>query len=99
MIVNTFHTSIFKKEKWVRSEKICTLKDFLAMGRLKPGQSILIGEISKDSNGREYSCNTEVLYVGNCTPYHQPSMTDAEIGWDNNDSRMSKYILEVYENY
>lgn len=92
----SFKTTVYNKDK-IRQEKICTLLEYLQMGRLQPGQKLHIVEIGKDSIGRECSSNAETLYVGNCTIYHQPNEDSGDDGWDWNHPRMKKYVLEVYE--
>ena len=96
--VSSFNTTIFSRNK-ARHEKLCTLLEYLKMGRLEPGQKILIAEVKKDVNGREHSSHTETLYVGNCTPYIQPSTSDGGEGWDWKHPRMSKFVLEVHESF
>ena len=92
-----FTTKLYHNDKLVHSEKLCTLLEWVSsLNRLEPGQKIYIGDIINDSNGKECSTNTEILYVGDCTPYHQPSLGDDEIGWDYKHPRMKKFVLEVY---
>lgn len=47
----------------IRSEKLCTLLDYVKMGRLKPGQELFIGEI-KEKDGVEVSFNIETIWIG-----------------------------------
>lgn len=93
----SFHTTVFGRNK-TRHEKLCTLLEYVQMGRLEPGTRLHIVEIG-EVNGRECSKNTETLYVGNCTPYMQPSTSDGEEGWDWKHPRMSKFVLEVHESF
>lgn len=94
----SFCTTVFNKNE-ARYEKPCTLLEYLKMNRLKPGQKLYIAEIKPDASGTECSSNSEIIYVGNCTPYHQPNTDSGNEGWDWNHSRMSKFVLEVYENF
>lgn len=79
-------------EKLIRSEKLCTLREFLEMNRLKIGQSLYLAEI--DEQGR--SKNSETIFIGDATPYTQPT-TASEEGWDYNHPRMKKFVLEIRE--
>ena len=47
--------------------------DFILQDMLTPGMKITI----KDNNGRIHS-----FWVGDCTPYHEPSDNDGGFGWD-----------------
>jgi hypothetical protein len=75
-----------------RIEKLCTLLEWLQTDRLKIGQKIYLATIVED-----IASNHETLYVGNCTPYHQPNEDSGDEGWDWQHPRMSKFVLEVYE--
>lgn len=90
-----FVTTVYGKKP--RQEKLCTLLEYVQMSRLEPGHKLLLVEITKDASGRECSCNAETLYVGNCTPYIQPTTSDGEEGWDYSHPRMKKFVLEIHE--
>lgn len=79
----------------IRSEKRCSLLKYVKMGKLKPGQKLLIGEI-KEKYSIELSSDTEIIWIGHATPFHEPSENDGEIGWNYDNPRMSKFVLEVY---
>lgn len=80
----------------MRQEKDCTLKEFIQMGRLKPG--LLIFLVNRKSLGDKFvHIDGETIVVGNCTPYIQPSEHDGGIGWDFNHPRMEKIVTEVHE--
>lgn len=83
-------TTIYEKNN-NRREKLCSMREYVEMGRLSPGQKLLIGEVG--SEGESY--NTETIWVGNATPFHRPSTSDAEIGWPYDDELMKLYVLEV----
>lgn len=83
------------KGNLIRSEKLCTLLDYVKMERLKPGQELFIGGV-KEEDGIECSFGTESIWIGLATPFHKPSENDGEIGWNYNNPRMNKFVLEVY---
>lgn len=87
--------TIFEDGKPTRKEKCPTLAEYIAMGRLKPGQRIVLADIG-EIKGKECVKNAASLFVGDCTPYHEPSTSDAGIGWPDS-TRMSKYVVKVYE--
>jgi len=89
-------TNIYHKERLIRQEKLCNLREFIQMGRLKPGQCIFIGDVIAKKNG-EIHTNTETIWIGDATPYHKPSTNDGGFGWDFEDFIMDKFVLEVYE--
>lgn len=92
----TTTTNIYKNQKFIRREKALTLEEYVKMGRLEPGQYIHLAEVKADSDGRECHTNSEGFWVGDCTPYHQPSDSDGEIGWDYNVPTMKKIVLEIH---
>ena len=65
-------TNIYHDGEHIRQEKALTLEEYVKYGRLNPGQYILVGEI-KYHRDCECHTNTEGFWVGDCTPYHQPS--------------------------
>lgn len=92
----TTTTNIYKNGDFVRREKALTLEEYVKIGRLVPGQYLSLGEVKTDRDGREYHTNSEGFWVGDCTPYHQPSNSDGEIGWDYDAPIMKKIVLEVH---
>lgn len=103
-MLNTFDQTQFPtlnlynrgEDRLVRSEKVCTLEEFISMNRLAPGQILLIADLEVGNNTISHK-NSETIIVGNCTPYHEPSTSDGGIGWNNNHSRMKKYVIEVIQ--
>lgn len=58
-----------------------------------PGTLIFLYNADLPSDGHtEY----ESFYVGECTPFHEPSNNDGGFGWDDNHPRYSKFVGEVY---
>jgi hypothetical protein len=90
------HTSIYNKDKFIRREKLCNLKEFIAMKRLEPGQCLLIGQVEKDASGREYSCDTEKLFIGNCTPEGAPWTDCTKLDRWEDYPGLGYYVLEVH---
>lgn len=88
------NTLTYQHGKFVRREKLCTLREFLELDRLKVGQCILIGNINLDSGN---SSNTMTIWIGDATLYHEPSTNDGGFGWDYEHPNMNKYVLEVHE--
>lgn len=76
-----------------RQEKLVTLKEFVQMGRLVVGQCLYIGDV--DEKG--LSSNTENIWIGDATPYHEPSTSDGGFGWNYDNPTMKKYVIEVHE--
>jgi len=87
MIVKATNIYGFTSEKFVRSEKQLTLREWFGLGKeLLPGMRFsLKGESSN-----------ETFYLGDATPYHQPSDNDGGFGWDMDHPRMSMLISEVH---
>ncbi len=90
-----FTTNIYIEGGHARSEKLCTLLEYVQMNRLEPGTMLHIGDVSVDGIVQT-TLNTETFWVGHATPYHAPSTGDGEIGWDYNHPWMKKFVLEVY---
>jgi len=88
------NTEIYKNEKHVRSEKLMTLREYVSLGRLSPGQCLSLGEVGTDEDNRSYSTNSEELWVGHCTPALGPSAND-DFWWPNDLPIMKKFVLEV----
>jgi len=76
-----------------RQEKLITLKEFIEMRRLAVGQYLYIGDI--DEQGA--SSNTEGIWIGDATLFHEPSTNDGGIGWNYDHPIMKKYVIEVHE--
>lgn len=83
-------TFFYNNRRIVRSEKALTLKKYVELGRLEAGQYILIGEM--DEKGTR---NTQGFWIGDATPYHEPSIGDGGFGWDYNAPMMALYVIEV----
>lgn len=84
-------TVFFSHDLFDHSEKLMTLGEFVALGRLVPGQHILVGDIDE----RDRSCNTQSIWIGNATPFIEPCELDAGIGWDESNPLMQKFVIEV----
>lgn len=78
------------KNTLLREEKGCTLQEFIEMGRLEPGQVLHLVDHVKGHT------NPETLFVGNCTPFHQPIENDCGIGWTD-PNLLAKSIIEIYQ--
>lgn len=90
------YTNHYHNQNFVRSEKLCTLTEFVQMGRLTPGQMILVSEVNRDQLDRATSTNSETFWVGDCTPFEGPNQK-SEDGWDERIfPMMKKYVLEVH---
>jgi len=91
-------TDTYQKNELISKEKLCTLQEFVEMGRLTVGQKLIIGEIivKPDCIDEIHSTNRENLHIGDCTLYHQPDDGCCEVGWDNNHPRMKKFVLEIH---
>ena len=88
-------TNIYHKNEFVRAEVLTTLEQYVRMGRLVPGQLILIGDIKVDGK-EETAANTSSFWVGDCTKFHEISNSDGGFGWNENAPSMSKYVVEVH---
>lgn len=86
------------KDEWIRSEKPITLKEYIELNReFKPGMHFTLVERNFNTEGKPETHNGwESFYVGNCTPYLNPTTNDGGIGWDMNHPRMAKYISEIH---
>ena len=82
-----------KDDKVIRQEKLVTLKEYVEMGRLEPGQLVYVCEVDFEKNTHT---NSETLIVGNCMPSIQPTTSDCGVGWDLAAPIMKKYVLEVH---
>lgn len=90
------HTNFYHNQNFVRSEKLCTLTEFVEMDRLAPGQKILVAEVGKDKAGGSFSTNSETFWVGDCTPFEGPNQK-SEDGWNERIfPMMKKYVIEVH---
>lgn len=87
-------TNTYKNNKFIQSEKCCTLGEFVKMGRLKPGQNLFIGFV-ETRLGKECHYNTESIWIGDATVYHEPSANDGGFGWNFNNPVMNKFVLEI----
>ena len=87
-------TNTFIQGKLEIREKVCTLKEFIEVDRLKAGHFIFIGEVIVNDN-LEITKNTQSFWVGDCTPFCGPS---AKTGfqWDLNAPFMKKFVLEIH---
>lgn len=72
-------------------EKLCTLKEYVQMERVKPGRKLLLGDVKDGVHS-----NTETIWIGDATPYHAPSTNDGGFGWDYNAPIMKKFVLEIH---
>lgn len=66
-----------------------TLKDYLFNNDKCLLQVGLLIDLAKPEDPNKV---IDTIVVGNCTVYHQPTGSDAEIGWDYEDRRM-KYLV------
>ncbi len=73
----------------IKTFPLMTLWDWIEGGHMEPGQRILIGKVKDD-----VSTNTEVLYVGNCTPMNPPEASTKFTWWDDHPYK-SLFVLEV----
>ena len=90
-----FTTNTYRKGEFSHSEKLCTLKEYVQMGRLKPGSKLLLGEIRKDIDDREVSTNTRSIWIGDATIHHMPCKNDAHVGWPEDHPLMQKFVLVI----
>lgn len=98
-------TNTYHRDKFIQSEKLCTLREFVEMNRLKPGQKLLIGKVESSREQSELHLDTDILYVGNCTPIHELT-SYFENGnnyfklentkWNFHHPRMDKFVLEIH---
>lgn len=77
-------------------QKACTLEQYITAGKARPGTYIVIATVKQDKNGKEYCCNAEHIWIGNCTPYHEPSTSDGGFGWGTDHPRMKKFVIEIH---
>lgn len=83
-------TRIYHNNEFIRSENAIIFKDYLESGRyFKPGMHFTLISPSGCKADRKQ------FWVGDCTEYHQPSDSDAEIGWDYDDEFMDYPISEI----
>ena len=85
-------TNFYHRNKLVRQEKILTLAEFLSLGRVEPGQRLLVGDVTQD--GR--TCNVHTIWIGHATPYHAPSDNDGGMGWDHSKGLCLSFVIEVH---
>ena len=86
------------KDNLIRSEKPLTLKEYILMEReVTPGMhfSLVNIDFNTDDNPKTYT-GYETFYIGNATPYHEPSINDGGFGWNLDHERMGKYISEIH---
>lgn len=83
-------TKIYENNKLVREEELITLGNWVKYGRLCPGQKLTLWWKNKED-----LWTTKFIYVGDCTPYCQPTTDDGGIGWDWEGAICKKYVIEV----
>jgi hypothetical protein len=72
----------------ITESEVITFRQLVEKGLLKPGQRIqLMGA----------NASVETIIVGNCTPYHQPTVNDAGVGWRSSHPRMDLMVLQVLQ--
>ena len=77
-----------------KSEKGLTLREYFELDReLKPGMLFCLINTPNDAGGHT---SYEDFYIGDCTPYMEPSENDGGLGWDYDNPRMDKIINEIY---
>lgn len=91
-----FTTDTYLNGQRINQEKLCTLKEFLEMGRLKIGQKLHLAKIEKDKSGVDISFDAEDVWIGDATPYHEPSTHDAGFGWDRDSNLCKKFVTEIH---
>lgn len=83
-----------KDEQFVRAEKRITLKEYFELGKeFTPGTFISLVS-PKDTLGGHGE--HESFYIGDCTPYMQPTTNDGGVGWNLEDPRFDMYVNEVF---
>lgn len=84
------NTKIYVNNVKMREEELITLENWVKFNRIEPGQKLKLWWKEK-----EY-WKTEIIWVGNCTPYIQPTENDGVIDWNFNSDICKRYIIEVH---
>jgi len=91
--MNPRQTVVYTRSN-TRIEKLITLGEWVEFERLQVGQKILLGEVDPATG---ISKNRRTIFVGDCTPYTQPTTNDGGIGWSYDSDICKLYVLEVHE--
>ena len=82
---------IFDRDVLIRTIDSVSLAEYMHIYKLEPGQQIFL---TKFEDG-EYVPSRD-FWVGDATPYHEPSTNDGGFGWSYESDICKEYVSEVH---